>query len=545
MSALLSRAAVPSVAERRLLIAALASGERAREAYAAWRREVDWADIPDASQRLLSILHDNLTRNGIADEVLDRIRGVRRYRWARNLRTMAVAKRVHAAFARAGVRAMALKGSALVASRYTDRSIRPMEDLDVLVEEAQLDAALAALAAIGMRPRVARTASLRARIPGALMETGWPIADEDTGGPDIDLHWRALHLDRRPDADAATWTRARTVDFEGTAMIVPHPLDLAIQIAVNGAKGAGRAALPAVADLAIVTRATPGFDWGRLVEIAAEHRVSTVIAEVFGLLAEVTGEAGAARVAERLRAVRDPALVFERRLEDAAWDTPSRFGGAALVAIRRRRSTPALFHGSLVGAIVPAARELAGTRGTGSAVARLAYLCAPRILALRRALACDARLRLPPAEALAEPSGAVDLTQDELPESHFVTGWSLAEAGGRWTSARAATLAFRRHSARGEIRSLLFDATPALHPRHEGLVVDVIVADRPVGRYRFGFGQAAGPIACEVPRARAPFRDVVPVTFEIDHPFVPKSAGISDDRRALGLFLRRIEIGTA
>src|SRR4029077_20955236 len=121
-----------------LLKAALLDGDAAIAACRAWRPTLDFETISYGQQRLLPLLQHNLTRFGIDDPLLERFRGIRRYFWVRNLKAMAFARRLFAALDHIGVPFIVLKGAAIVACYLPDRSLRPMDDIDILVPEDQV-----------------------------------------------------------------------------------------------------------------------------------------------------------------------------------------------------------------------------------------------------------------------------------------------------------------------------------------------------------------------------------------------------------------------
>ena len=133
-----------------LLKATLLEGDAAVAAYRAWRPTLDLANISRGQRRLLPLLQSNLARLGIEDPLADRFRGIRRYFWIRNLKAIAVAQRVFGALDRIGVPFIVLKGAALIACHLADRSLRPMEDIDILVREDRLADVIAVLTALNL-----------------------------------------------------------------------------------------------------------------------------------------------------------------------------------------------------------------------------------------------------------------------------------------------------------------------------------------------------------------------------------------------------------
>lgn len=152
--------------------------------------------------------------------------GARRDRiFAHGARTLETLDRLGAALAAAGLRAMALKGAALLAGPYRQRlGCRPVSDLDLLVRREQLGAVQAVLFALGFRP-------LGVRWRG--------------DGIELDLHTalgRSALLGERRDAyrfDALdVWRRAVPSPVGGPAMVVlPTELQV-VHLAVHGLKHA-------------------------------------------------------------------------------------------------------------------------------------------------------------------------------------------------------------------------------------------------------------------------------------------------------------------
>jgi hypothetical protein len=532
-----------SASDRNLLRAVLGDGEVARDAYAAWRRDVDWANLPPSWQGLLPILHHNATRLGIDDPLLERIRGVRRYKWARNLRLMSIAKTVHAALAAADVPVMALKGSALVVHQFVDRSIRPMEDVDILVPPDRAAEAMNALERLGMRAAPFRRASLLQRVVPQAEIAG--SAFLTTEGEYLDLHWNAMHLDRRPDADTGMWQRSRLTDFEGVPVRVPDPVDLVLQICVHGSQDGGRAMMRAIVDAALIIRAAETFDWRALVARAQHHRISAVMADTLKPLANTIGSTDLAQACEALAGQSG----YGERIE--AWaercnPTYRRAGltGVLSAAADFRRGHAELFHAPLLPVVMAWMRAHMRTRTTVAALARLTYLAANRPHILRRILASDSRLALPAMENLTPINGSVDLTKSDLDEAHFVAGWSPAEDAGRWTEGRLATLALRIDPEDRRRLHVAFDVASAVPPVGKPMDVSVYIAGRLANIRRFWPGVLdTTPLVSMVPRQRQPFGAVVPVTFEITEPYQPAAETGSPDGRRLGLLLRAIRVG--
>ena len=206
-----------SPAHVQLLKAALLDGDAAIVAYREWRQKLDFLSLSYGQQRLLPLLQRNLTRLGVSDPLMNRFRGIRRYFWAQNLKAMTFATPVFAALDQADVPFIVLKGAALVACYFQDRSLRPMTDVDVLVPEERLADAVAVLEGANLFPEYTSANQLEHYVR---RRPGWQFV-----GPNgnMDLHWKALHLDLRSHADDSFWQARRRASLDGGADQCPRP----------------------------------------------------------------------------------------------------------------------------------------------------------------------------------------------------------------------------------------------------------------------------------------------------------------------------------
>jgi putative nucleotidyltransferase-like protein len=114
-----------------------------------WREllpRVDWDRLMDLLQpQLYPYLHWCVeTRTGVAccpPDVLRRLAGARRLTALQNLRRSAELRSILAAFSKHGIPVMLLKGIVLAHVAYGDASLRPMNDIDVLVHSANRERA--------------------------------------------------------------------------------------------------------------------------------------------------------------------------------------------------------------------------------------------------------------------------------------------------------------------------------------------------------------------------------------------------------------------
>src|SRR5262249_48663440 len=257
------------------------------------------------------------------------------YFWVRNLKAMAFAKQVFAALDQVGVPFIVLKGAALIACYLADRSLRPMDDIDILIQEDWLADAIAVLTAMGMNPGqtsphlissryLLLSRSFRSEAPG------WGFVGPDQN---IDLHWKALHLDRRPEADNQFWQAHRETSLDGMPIRVLDPAHQLIHICAHAAQlGANAAAEQWPADAILVIRGSKDLCARRLMVEADQRGLSAIMAEALAFLSQefnvsisnltISNMRASATWTERaeMRLLADPAKILSSRWRSALLD---------------------------------------------------------------------------------------------------------------------------------------------------------------------------------------------------------------------------------
>lgn len=140
------------------------------------------------------LLHATLSKAGWLDRLPAsarlRLQRARAHTAEQNAGLMAEAERVLEAWAAAGIEPIALKGLALTPMLYRDLSLRPMGDIDLMVRPEEVEAAEAALSALGYRGSALDPTR---RPPAFLREYGGSAEHcRRSGGMTwmLDLHWR-------------------------------------------------------------------------------------------------------------------------------------------------------------------------------------------------------------------------------------------------------------------------------------------------------------------------------------------------------------------
>ncbi len=160
--------------------------------------------------------------------------------WSRHHKSLADLGAVLAVLEQAGVPCAVMKGPVLALRHYEPPFLRkPSSDIDLVVRDADLEAAVEALAPGGYRPASplaeARARSHHAELAGST-ESGTPSAAK-SGGPGIELHFRLSHGAYGPPVEPFL---ARSVPYTlpgGRVVQVLSPADEIFHLVLHRAHG--------------------------------------------------------------------------------------------------------------------------------------------------------------------------------------------------------------------------------------------------------------------------------------------------------------------
>jgi hypothetical protein len=418
-----------------LLKAALLEGDAAISAYRTWRPTFNLKASSPSQVSLIPLLQSNLMRLGVNDPLLGIFGRLRQHCWLRNQKVLTFAKRAFEKLDQNDLPFIVLKGAALIACNLAHRSIRPMSDVDILVPENRLRNAIGILAELHLHPlnldRVAgisvRDLALnhhdcRRKMPG------WNFVGPDGG---IDLHWKALHLDRRPTSDDQFWQTHRKACLDGMPIRVLDPAHQLIHICAHAAQqSAGVAAERWPADAILVIQDGKDLSMDLLIKEAYQRRLSAITAECLRFLVDeftvsipksvITRLHNSATWTERLEIRRPPTFPEESRTTKLV---------AAVLTTKRSG--------------VPLSKFLKNRTGTASIIPALIVslqIVVGRPNWLRRILGRD-RYRVLPTR-LPRVGDTLSPGDPDFDRTALIAGWRAPEANGVRTSSHEATVAY-------------------------------------------------------------------------------------------------------
>ena len=505
----------------------------ARAAWEAWRGTADLVEIDPAALRIAGLLADRLADLGAREDEAARLILWRvRFTW---LRTVTLRKRVApvlAALDARGIRGLLVKGPAVLHHVGGATAWRPMEDLDLLVDPADVGATAAVLEEQGF------TSDFGAafRNHPAYFEALHAVGFDDGEGGLVDLHWRGAHARRDPALERERFTGAVRGDLLGAPVWFPRAEEVLLQAVEHGAALAPAPDGAWAADVALLLRDGPALDWALVARLAAARRMGTAVRDAIDTVEQGCGIAAPPGAAAQLGPAR-PTL-------------------AQAVRVRRRPGPP----GRVAGAVelleehaTRTGRRRLGPGDPGRALATAWNLpsgTAAAPYALYAALGRPRRLRdrlVParhgPGAPLALPL-ELDLTTAGGPAAwqHRRVGWSAPEAFGSWITGPLALALLPVDARAGAPLELTVRAGTALiSPRLPTLRVRVLVDDVAVGEIALDAGRVYEERALAVP-AGVVRGGTLALGFVPDRRPMPAELGINGDNRRLSAYVAHIAV---
>jgi Uncharacterised nucleotidyltransferase len=274
------RLVLPRSDHRLLLHAALDAPAQAAACWRRWQVERGTSANETATRRLLPLVWWNLGGPDAVEPSVRDLAPLYHESWSHLQGQLVAAERAIAALQEDDVRVAVLKGLALACGCYASPALRPMADVDLLVEpadRARADATLERLGyRAGRRPRERTLATMHS------------LGYAGPGGASLDLHWYALQECCFAGADDALWAATERRRIGDVDALVPDPAGLVLVTCAHGLRWNPEPPVRWVADaVTVLRRAGDAFPWERLLAGAEGRGLSLLMATV---LAWIAGE---------------------------------------------------------------------------------------------------------------------------------------------------------------------------------------------------------------------------------------------------------------
>ena len=271
-----------------LLRAALLDGDDAIAAFRDWRSLIDIDGRHDNGQfRMLPMVYANMSRLGHDDPVMGRLRGVYRQNWVRARQRLAAAEETLLLLEAAGIPTMVTKGIALATSYYPSPTLRPMNDIDILVQRSRVEDARQALGASGWHNDELNELARRGLLPHYMARR--PGIDlKDRTGRVVDLHWSPIHECGQPAFVEWFWRGGKPISIGTAETLYPTPSRLLLHVVSHGLRPLGVSHLQWATDATMILNTSGAdIDWTDFWSMARKARLAMRVSEGLRRLAVV------------------------------------------------------------------------------------------------------------------------------------------------------------------------------------------------------------------------------------------------------------------
>lgn len=511
-----------------------------------WSAQVDLDTLEFSSVQLLPMLAMRPDPLPLDERLAAQIVNVSRVTW---LRTESHARAIAPAVAELreqGCDPVLMKGAALVHGHGASARLRPMFDVDVLVDPERVSEAAALLEGRGFVARDA--AGLRAGEPRLL---ALKHGEEFTrgGGISVDLHWSALATMRRPELAASLRANAVDAQLAGAACRSLGRTDL-LAVTLHHASDPWRDVRERWAgDVVLLVRGNEAaIDWELLVARGRQWRFSRQLLDAFEYMRDVAELELPASARRGLERCPTPLAVRVRSRRAPAPGTAAALGGVLTRTLEDYESEIA-DHAPIGARTGPGdfADFLVRRRGLTrrrDLPGDFAFAAAGRPWRTRR------KLR---ALASREPSPRRDWPRYELgseasfggeaPRSEFLDcGWWFPEDFGTWSRGRYSRLLLGLDQPVEGAAELTVGLRAPLAERRPKVEIDIVVNGHRLSRAVLGLEMPAASHGVVIPPEALAGRDGVTVEFVVDRTGVPAELGLAPDPRQIGFGLGELTL---
>ena len=262
-------------------------------------------------------LRDEDLSASVPQLVLQKLQRIYYLSLARNMLLQDGLSQLLSAFNEEGIPVIVLKGPALLGSVYQDISLRPMSDLDILVQPEHLDRAEAIALHQGFVYIASRRSQELARMKIRHLANMMHIQKRIP----LEIHQHIVDLDSPYRFDLSSfWARAKNTTILGASALTFAPEDLLIHLSINFLYDRRYNSISAVGQLCdiseIILHYGDSLNWNLIEKSAKEYGIAPTLHCVFYICEQLLGTQVPASVLARLQPVGfDPSIatLFIRR----------------------------------------------------------------------------------------------------------------------------------------------------------------------------------------------------------------------------------------
>jgi hypothetical protein len=260
---------LPTIEQELLLKAGLSKHSSAVAAWQNWKNIGSPKRIFEAETRLLPIIYHNLQKQSYTDEFTEILKKEHRAAFIDTRLQLEKATTIATAFANNGIRTILLKGAALGIAYYESAALRPMSDIDLLIDRNDLQKAAEVLTDLGFQPE-SGDLSLATDIMNA-----WHF--ETSEADVVDVHWRLMRDCWNAEKMESFWEAAVYLEYDSLRLETLCATDHLFHTCCHGARYNPVSPIRWISDALMILDSSSKIDWTRLYELGKLFRLNLLL----------------------------------------------------------------------------------------------------------------------------------------------------------------------------------------------------------------------------------------------------------------------------
>jgi len=235
------------------------------------------------AKKMLEKIFD-LTLNLPPDPLMNKLKGIYRYTWAKNQQIFSVLKPIFTTLSQAKIPMMFLKGASLSLKNYDNIGLRPMVDLDLLIEEKHAIKTIK----IFHKNQWKRNYLVQKvyRYSPSFLQVFSAMSFISPDNIECDLHWRVplYEKNQKKGIEAELWRHSESIKWNGIEFSTPSSTEQLLHVCIHGMEYNEVPTIRWVADAMTILKTNPHIDWNHLEKIAFHHGLVLPLRETMNYL---------------------------------------------------------------------------------------------------------------------------------------------------------------------------------------------------------------------------------------------------------------------
>jgi len=274
----------PDPLQEIFLKAALGDRNEALESWRVWKAKVDIEDVDFATFRLLPILYKNLKKHQIEDPLMDKLKGIYRYNWAKNQMLIYATTSILRDLKAKKIPTLLLKGLPLALLAYRDVGCRFMSDVDMLVPPDRAVDAIKIMIEKGWMPKFQGFIRPDSNWAKEYIKRRPSCPFSNASGIELDLHWLVTHDSFDPNINNGFWKESIPLELDNETTNTLNPADMLVHVCTHGARWNISPPFRWVADAIMILRKWDNLDWERVIKQTERLKVTLPMRDTLSYL---------------------------------------------------------------------------------------------------------------------------------------------------------------------------------------------------------------------------------------------------------------------